>query len=199
MHHLNRVKPDARGSRLWLMAGRKGWTIPPVQHVDGDRPQASWARRNFVTPQFVSGTVLVSVIIAVADEGRGLVDVFTITAVSMIVFWATDVFTQAVAAEGRRPDEPIHLLVSMRFALHRAKGLLYAAVVPLFFLVAGVNGFHGGQSAYWAALLAGVIILAAVGWVAFSKRGIPWYGHVLGALATASLGASAIILKILLK
>jgi hypothetical protein len=170
-----------------------------VQRVDGELPRRSWARRNFVTPQFVSGTVLVGVIISVADESRGLVDVFTITVVSVIVFWATDVFVQALAAEGALPDEPVHVLDSMRFALHRAKGLLYAAVVPLFFLVAGVNGLHGGQSAYWAALLSSVVILAGVGWVAFSKRGIPWYGHVLGAAATASLGALAIILKILLK
>ena len=143
--------------------------------------------------------MLVSVIIAVADESRGISEVLTITIASMVVFWATDVFVQAVVAEGRRPDEPIHLLASMRVALHRAKGLLFATFVPLFFLIAGLNGLNGGQLAYWAALLAGVIILAAVGWVAFSKRGIPWYGHVLGATATASLGALAIILKILLK
>ena len=59
-------------------------------------------------------------------------------------------------------------------------------MADVFFLIAGLNGLHSGRSAYWAALLAGVVILAAVGWVAFSKRGIPWYGHVLGAAATAS-------------
>jgi hypothetical protein len=63
----------------------------------------------------------------------------------------------------------------------------------------GVDGLNGGQAAYWAALLAGVVILAGVGWVAFSKRGIPWYAHVLGAVATASLGAGVIVLKILLQ
>ena len=183
---------------LWHMARREGWRIPPVQDGYG-HSRASWVRRNFVTPQFVSGTVLVSVVIAVADESRGIVEVFTITIISMLVFWLTDVFVQAVVAEGREPDEPVHLLVSMRVALHRAKGLLYATFVPLFFLIAGLNGLHSGRSAYWAALLAGVVILAAVGWVAFSKRGIPWYGHVLGAAATASLGALAIILKVLLK
>ncbi len=181
------------------MAARDGWKIPPVRHAGPHAPRASWARRNFVTPQFVSGTVLVSVVIAVADESRGLIDVFTITVVSILVFWATDVFVQALTAEGRQPDEPIHLSVSTRVALHRAKGLLYAAIVPLFFLVVGINGLHGGQAAYWAALLAGVIVLAAVGWVAFAKRGIPWYGHLLGAAATASLGAAAIVLKILLQ
>ncbi len=181
------------------MAARDGWKIPPVQHAGPNAPRGSWARRNFVTPQFVSGTVLVSVVIAVADESRGTSEVLTITAISMLVLWSTDVFVQSVVAEGRRPDEAIHLLVSMRLALHRSKGLLLATVVPLFFLITGVNGLHGGQFAYWAALLAGVVILAAVGWVAFSKRGIPWYGHVLGAAATGSLGALAIVLKILLQ
>jgi hypothetical protein len=181
------------------MAARDGWKIPPVQYPEGHPRRASWARRNIVTPQFVSGTVLVSVVISVADESRGLVDVFTITAVSVLVFWATDVFVQALAAEGRAPDEPIHLRVSVRFALHRAKGVLLAAAVPLFILLVGVNGLRGGQNAYWAALLSGVVILGGVGWVAFSKRGIPWYGHLLGSVATASLGAMAIVLKILLQ
>ncbi len=181
------------------MAARGGWKIPPVQNTGAHAPRASWARRNIVTPQFVSGTVLVSVVISVADESRGLVNVFTITAVSMLVFWATDVFVQGLAAEGREPDEPIHLRVSTRIALHRAKGLLLAACVPLFILLVGVNGLHGGQNAYWASLLSGVVVLGAVGWVAFSKRGIPWYGHLLGSVATASLGAMAIVLKILLQ
>ncbi len=181
------------------MAGRDGWIIPPVQNASAHSPGASWVRRNFVTPQFVSGTVLVSVVIAVADEGRGITEVFTITIISMLVFWLTDVFVQAVVAEGRAPDESAHVLVAMRIALHRSKGLLYATFVPLFFLIVGLNGLRWGQSAYWLALLAGVIILFAVGWVAFSKRGIPWYGHLLGAAATASLGALAMILKILLQ
>jgi hypothetical protein len=180
------------------MAGRQGWRIPPVQHT-ASAPRGSWARRNFVTPQFVSGTVLVSVIIAVAAQSRDVVEVLKVTVVSMLAFWATDVFVQAVVAEGRRPDEPIHLRGSVRVALHRSKGLLYATFVPLFFLLTGASGLRSGQFAYWAALLAGVIILAAVGWVAFSKRGIPWYAHVLGTAATASLGVLAMILKLLLQ
>jgi hypothetical protein len=191
------VKRDALAAYAVAMTARDGWKIPPVQRAAGTQP--SWARRNFVTPQFVSGTVLVSVVIAVADESRGISEVLVITIASMLILWVTDVFVQSVAAEGKRPDEPIHLLVSMRFALHRSKGLLYATVVPLFFLITGVNGLHGGDYAYWAALLAGVVILGAVGWVAFAKRGIPWYAHLLGAAATACLGAAAIVLKTLLK
>jgi hypothetical protein len=148
----------------------------------------------------VSGTVLVSVVIAVADEENGIFDVFAVTVLSVLVLWFTDVYVQTVAAQRRRSDEEtVRLATSVRIALHKARGFLIAAVPPLFFLVLGLLGVRVGEFAYWVALWVGVAILGVVGWIAFGGRGIAWYWRVGGAVSTAALGLLAIVLKILLE
>jgi hypothetical protein len=155
-------------------------------------------RRRFITPELVSGAVLVSVVIAVADEAGGILDVFTITILSLLVFWATEVFADTVAAQRRRPDtDPVSVRASIRTAMADSRGLLYAGIPPLVFLLLGLVGMRGGQVAYWAALWVQVGLLALVGWIAFGGGRIPWYGRVCGSLATAALGMLAILLKIL--
>lgn len=155
-------------------------------------------RHAFVTPELVSGIVLVSVVIAVADERDGVFDVFAVTILSTLVFWFTEVFAHTVAAQRRRlPSEPVDLGGSVRFALYKARGFLFAAVLPTVFLVLGLFGVNEGAYAYWAALWVGVATLGVVGWIAFGGRGIPWYWRVCGALATAGLGFLAVLLKIL--
>ncbi len=86
-------------------------------------------RRGYVTPELISGTVLVSVVIAVADETGGITDVFGITIASVLVFWATQVFVITIALQGMRGDDaPVQLSASLNAAIRRAKGLLFAAV-----------------------------------------------------------------------
>lgn len=163
------------------------------------RPWTSaWLRREFISPELVSGTVLVCVVIAVANESGGIRDVFAITVLSMLVFWATEVFVHTVAAQRVRADgDEILLAESFRTALHHARGFLFAAVLPVILLILGLFGWNDGYYAYWAALWIEVAILAVVGWIAFGGRAIAWYWRVLGAAATAALGGLAILLKIL--
>lgn len=169
--------------------------VPPP-----DTPTAR-LRHDFVTPQLVSGTVLVSVVIAVADEGGGILDVFAITILSVMVFWATDVYVQTVVAQRRRRDEdPVRVGDSFRTALHKSRGFLLAAIPPVTFLVVGLFGKERAEAvAYWAALWVSVAILAVVGWIAFGGRGIPWYGRLAGAASTAAFGLLAMILKIVVQ
>jgi hypothetical protein len=156
-------------------------------------------RRGFVTRELISGTVLVSVVIAVADESNGILDVFVITIASVLVFWMTEVFAEAVAIQGLRDqDEPIPLRESLRTALRRSKGLLYAGIPPLIFIVLGLFGMREGEIAYWVALWTGVLILGVCGWISFAGRGIPWYYRLCGACATAAFGLLAILLKFLI-
>lgn len=155
-------------------------------------------RRGFVTAELISGTVLVSVVIAVADERNGIADVFVTTILSVLVFWVTQVFVVAVAVQGVRSDEEaISLRRTFRMAVRRSNGLLVAAVPPLVVLLIGIFGLYQGEVAYWIALWLGVAILAVLGWIAFAGRGIPWYWRACGAVATAAFGVLAILLKIL--
>jgi|GEM_PF-1896140 len=155
-------------------------------------------RRGFVSPELVSGTVLVSVVIAVADESGGILDVVVATVASQIVFWATQIFILTIAVQQRRDDdEAVSIRRSLTFAVRRSNGLLLAAAPPLLILVIGLLGAYDGRLAYWIALWLSVAILAMLGWIAFAGREIHWFWHLCGALATAALGVFAILLKIL--
>jgi hypothetical protein len=155
-------------------------------------------RREFVTPELTSGTVLVSVVIAVADESNGIFDVFAITVLSVLVFWATEVFAHTLSDQRRRDDdEKVRLGQSILAAVHHSRGLLIAGIPPLVFLLLGLAGIHGGEYAYWIALWVEVALLAVIGWIAFGGRAIAWYWRICVSLATAALGLLAVVLKIL--
>ena len=155
-------------------------------------------RQRFITPELISGSVLVCVVIAVADEQGGILDVFAITLCSVLVFWATEVFAHTVAAQRRRRDtETVRLSVSVRSAITDSHGLLLAGILPMVFLLLGLFGVQEGAVAYWTALWIEVALLAAVGWIAFGGAQIAWYWRACGALATAALGLFAVLLKIL--
>lgn len=162
-----------------------------------NRWTADRIRREFITSELISGTVLVTVVIAIADESNGIFDVFAITLLSLLVFWVTDVFVHTVAGQRRRADnDSIHITASLRTALHEARGLLIAGIPPLIFLLLGLFGWNGGEFAYWIALWVEVAILFIAGWIAFGGRAIAWYYRLAGALATAALGILAVLLKI---
>lgn len=155
-------------------------------------------RQRFITPELVSGSVLVCVVIAVADEEGGILDVFAITLCSVLVFWATEVFAHTVAAQRPRQDtDTVRISVSLRSAIEDSQGLLLAGVLPLVFLLLGLFGVHEGALAYWIALWIEVALLGVVGWIAFGGAHIAWYWRLCGALATAALGMFAVLLKIL--
>jgi len=156
-------------------------------------------RRSLISPELISGTVLVSVVIAVADESNGILDVFAITVLTVVVFWVTEVFVHTVAAQRRRSDqEPVGVRRSLQVALHEARGLLFAAIPPLVFIIVGLFGVREGAVAYWVALWTEVVILLVIGWIAFGGRRIRWYWRLCGACATAALGFLAVLLKILI-
>lgn len=164
-----------------------------------ERWSSARLRREFITPELVSGIVLVCVIIAVANESDGIRDVFAITVLSVLVFWATEVFVHTIASQRARPDgEEIKLRESLRTAVHHARGFLFAAILPVALLIAGLFGWNEGAVAYWAAMWVEVAILAIIGWIAFGGRGIKWYWRACGAFATAAFGGLAILLKILI-
>jgi hypothetical protein len=134
-------------------------------------------RHSFITPELISGTVWVSAVIAVADESNGIFDVFAITLLTMIVFWVTEVFVHTVAAQRSRGDQDaMSLRTSFRTAFHEARGLLFAAIPPLVFLLIGLFGVREGEVAYWVALWTEVAILGVIGWIAFGGRPSAWYG-----------------------
>jgi hypothetical protein len=153
--------------------------------------------RTWITPELISGTVWVSVVVAVADEHDGILEVFLITLATIVVFWLTEVFALAIAAEARHRDEPPRIGRSILVAMSRSSGFLLAGAPALIVLAIGSLDGSGGTWAYWVALWIGLVVLAVLGWIVFTGPYIRWYWRPVGALATAFLGVLVVVLKVL--
>ena len=161
-----------------------------------DAAPATWAG----DAELLSGTVLVSVVIAVANDAGRSLDTMGVTIISMLVLWISQVYIVAIAAQGARAEgEPIRLRRSIRVAFRRSAGLLYATIPPLIPLALGALGVLGVDVACWEALWMGVVVLAVLGWIAFASRRAAWYWRLGGACATATLGLLIIVMRILIK
>jgi hypothetical protein len=160
-------------------------------------PASRWERirHALVTPELIYGTIISSAVIAVAEDDDSDFDVFVVTIVTMLVFWVAHVFAIAVANHGKRNGRIIGIGQAFRDGVHHSKGLLYASVVPLLFLVLGATGVLNEDTAYLVALIVGTVVLAVLGWMAFAERGSPWPVRVLGCLGTALLGLIIVAFK----
>ncbi|QAY73228.1 hypothetical protein ET445_07580 [Agromyces protaetiae] len=151
---------------------------------------------SFATEQAVYGVLLVSGMIVVAGlHGGGSLSVFWTVFVTVVVFWAAHVYAGTVAGYGLDDDRLVGLGESFRHAVRRSWGLLASSLIPSLILLAGALRAIDDKYAIWAALWVGVAELAVLGWIAFTRRGAPWWGRVLGSLVTASFGVFMILAK----
>ena len=166
-----------------------------IEPGSGDLPEI---KKRIATPDLISGTILVSVFIAAADEADARLDVFGTTTISMLVVWVSQVFVLFIALEGRRASASVETLRTVKAGIRRSTGLLIAAVPPLLVLALGAVGLIDGAVAYWSSLWIGTLTLGVLGWIAFASRGRRWYWQVCGAAATAGFGLVIIGLRVLI-
>ena len=153
-------------------------------------------RATFVTEESVYGVLLVSgMIVASGGQGQSSWRVFWSVAVTVVVFWAAHVYAGTVAHHGLDHDRVVGLKESFGIALLRSSGLLLSATIPLFILLLGATRAIPDPVAIWAALWAGVVVLAVLGFIAFHRRGASWPVKVAGSLITAGFGVALIVLK----
>jgi hypothetical protein len=152
-------------------------------------------RHELVTPESIYGTIIVSALIVVVDDGESDFDLMVGVASTVLVFWLAHVFAFTVAHHGRRGDTQIGVGEALGRALTHSTGLLLAAVVPVGVLGLGAIGVVDEVSAYLASLFVGVIVLFLLGLLAFVERGARWYSCLAGGMATALLGVAVIVLK----
>ena len=166
----------------------------------GESSPGRWERfRNaIVTPELIYGTIVSSAVIAVADDDDSDFDVFVVTVVTMLVFWAAHVFAIAVANHGRRNGRVIGIRVAFREGVQHSSGLLLASIIPLLFLILGSIGVMDEDTAYLVALVVGMVLLGVLGWLAFSERGSAWPVRLLGGVGTALFGLVIIVFKAVL-
>lgn len=150
----------------------------------------------FATEEAVYGVILVAGMIVVASGyGTSSWSAFTTVVVTVLVFWAAHVYAGTVAHHGLERDRVIGLREAFRLALKRSVGLLTSALIPSFILLLGATESVADATANWFALWTCVLVLATLGFIAFSRREAPWPWRIVGALGTAMFGVAMIILK----
>ncbi len=153
-------------------------------------------RASFVTEQSVYGVILVSGMIVVAGTHDATSwSVFWTVTITVIVFWAAHVYAGTVAHYGLERDRMVGVREAFGASLHHSLGLLVSALIPSAILLLGATRAVPDQLALWAALWAGVVVLAVLGFIAFRRRGASLPRQLLGALMTATFGIAMILLK----
>lgn len=164
--------------------------------TDAQRPDA---HAFLVTEESVYGTLLVSGMIVVSGSyGATSWETFLSVLGTVIVFWAAHVYAGTVASHGVTRGDEITLGSAFRHALRRSVGFFISALPPLAVLLFGALRVIPDPLAMWFALWLGVVILGALGYIAFTRRGSNWKIRILGTLGTAALGVAMILLKVLI-
>lgn len=162
----------------------------PPSGVPGTLP------RGFVTEEAVYGTVLVSgMIVASGGYGGSSWQVFLSVIGTVIVFWAAHVYAGTVAGHGIVDGHQTTLATAFRHSLGRSIGFLLSALLPSLVLLLGALRAIDDTIAIWTALWLGVVILAVLGFSAFTLRGSSWPMRIAGTLGTAAFGVAMIALK----
>lgn len=153
-------------------------------------------RTTFVTEESVYGVVLVSGMIVVSG-GYGSTSLQTFFSVigMVMVFWAVHIYAGTVAGHGVVEGDQTTLAVAFHRSVRRSLGFLLSALPPSFILLLGALRVVDDSWAKWTALWLGVVILAVLGFSAFTVRRSPWPVRIAGALGTASFGLAMIALK----
>ncbi|REJ08540.1 hypothetical protein DY023_00800 [Microbacterium bovistercoris] len=156
-------------------------------------------RASFTTEEAVYGVILVAGMIAVSGaHGATSLSVFWTVLVTVVVFWLAHLYAGTVAGHGLDKDRIVGLGESFRHALRRSLGLLLSSLIPLVILLLGAGRLINDRLTIWLALWMCVAVLAVLGYIAFRRRGAPWYIRLLGALTTAAFGIVIILAKALI-
>ena len=156
-------------------------------------------RTTFVTEESVYGVILVSGMIVVAGgSGTSAWQLFWQVVGTVVVFWAAHVYAGTVARHGLEHNRVRGLGEAFRESLQRSLGLLASSTIPLVILLLGATKAIDDAVALWAALWAGVVVLAVLGWIAFTRRGAPWPIRLAGAFGTAAFGLVMMLMKALI-
>lgn len=148
-----------------------------------------------MTPESIYGTIIVSALIVLIEDGESDFDLMVKVAATSFVFWIAHVFATTVAHHGRRHGREIPLGEALAHAVRHSSGLLLAAIIPVGMLALGAAEIIPESLGYLLALAVGIVILFALGVLAFAERGARWYSCLAAGAATALLGIAVILLK----
>ena len=109
---------------------------------------------------------------------------------ALAVFYAAHVFAHTLTDHAEHGFWP-----AFRRALHHSSGMLYAALPTILVLVIGSFTGMSGIDAYSLSTWAAIVMLAVLGWAAYSGRRRSVLVRILGAAGTAFLGLLLILFE----
>lgn len=151
----------------------------------------AWFDARFRTPAAIYGLIVYSSLLMITADHEEDVMIVVITSVAtLVVFFIAHVFAYTLA------DHGVHRLgVAIRYAVSHSAGMLWAALPPtIAMLTSGMSGLSSedaSENALWVTML----VLAFLGYVAYSRTGARIAVRVLGAIGTAFLGAFVALLE----
>jgi hypothetical protein len=156
----------------------------------------AWLKRRLVTADAVYGLILYAALLAVVsgDHGNSL-EVFAISAFSLLVFWGAHVYAGTIANHGVRDGQEVRISQAFRESVGHASGMLYAAVLPSIVVLLGAFPFLSYQDSVDDSLVVVLIMLAALGYTSFAQRRSKIVVRIFGAIGTALFGLIMIILN----
>jgi hypothetical protein len=142
----------------------------------------------------VYGTVLALSVTAVGSAKESDSEVFFSVLATSFVFWLVHVYAGVLAARLER-GEPI--LETIRHEGSREWPLVQSAVPILIPLGLGAAGVLGDETAYWLALVVGVVVLAGFGVRLVRQEGGSTLAMVVVGSINVALGLSLVLLKVI--
>lgn len=155
-----------------------------------------WLRGRLVTADAVYGLILYSALIAVVSTDHGdSLEVFVVSALSLLVFWAAHVYAGTIAGHGMRDGSEVRVRDALRTTIGHVSGMLYAAILPSIVLLLGATPALSYDASVNASLYVVLVMLAVIGYSSFAERRSRVIIRILGALGTAAFGLVMIVLN----
>lgn len=163
------------------------------KHEPRDRSHgfAAWFDARFRSATAVYGLIVYMAFITIsADEAEHPVEMLFDSAVSIIVFFIAHVFAHTLTDHG-----DMRLSHAIHNAVRHASGMLYTSALPAIVLIGGALTSSPVDDTYEGAVWVSIILLAILGYIAYSKRGSHVLIRLVGAVGTAALGWMIVVLE----
>jgi hypothetical protein len=163
-------------------------TSPSATELHGFR---AWLHRVFGGPSAVYGLILYSALIAgVSDDSTDTGVVLLVSVLSLIIFFIAHVFAHTLSDHGEHG-----FWRALEGGVSESAGMLYAAIPSTLALIAGVVTRMDADDSVGLALLVATLVLGALGYSAYARRGAGTFVRIVGAVGTAILGFAIMLLN----
>lgn len=163
----------------------------PTQEPVRRNAFTAWVDERFRTPAAIYGLLVFQAFITIdSDDSDDVWEVFGTSVATLLVFFIAHVFAHVLTDHGE-----YGLGAATRRAMKHASGMLYAAVPASLVLLAGAVQGLPMEDVYDATMWMTLVVLAALGYAAYWRRGAHVVIRIIGALGTALLGILIVLIE----